>query len=274
MTQSEATVQADAETTAPPADNSDYAFSEIIIVDNDKCVFKITEIDEDNIWGYTLKAYIENKTADKTMMFTVNDVAVNGIMCDPFWAKSVMPSSKSNEEISFSDTTLADNGITEITEITGTYRVYDSNDWLADDFAQGNFTIYPKGEEQAQAHQQTVSADGEVLFDTESCKMIVTGYDEENIWGYTVKVYLENKTDKNLMFSIDDATVNGFSADPLWAESVAAGKSSFEDISWSASDFETNGITKVETIKMVIHVKDEDDWLADYLINDTYTVNP
>ena len=106
----------------------------------------------------------------------------------------------------------------------------------------------------------------------EMCNIPVARIQGEN--GAWNKVYLENKSDKALLFSSDDATVNGFAADPFWATTVAAGKTAFDEISWSSSDFESSGITDVETITMIIHVREDDDWLADYIINDTYTVNP
>ena len=36
-------------------------FEEVVAIDNAECAVKITEIDPDNMWGYTLKAQLENK---------------------------------------------------------------------------------------------------------------------------------------------------------------------------------------------------------------------
>ena len=113
-----------------------------------------------------------------------------------------------------------------------------------------------------------------VLVDNEDITVKVTGINEDTIWGYALTVYLENKTDKNLMFSLSDVSVNGFMCDPLWAETVAAGKRSHSDISWMSSSFEENGITDVETITLPIRVYDADDLTTEYLIEDTFTLNP
>ena len=113
-----------------------------------------------------------------------------------------------------------------------------------------------------------------MLFDDDYCTMIVTGFDPENIWGYTMNVYLENKTDKNLMFSIGDAAVNGFMCDPFWAETVAPGKRSVTTVSWTSQDFEENGITEVETLTLPIRVYNADNWNDNDLIDTTFTVNP
>lgn len=256
-----------AETTAP------VVFEETILVDDENCTFKVTAIDADNLWGYTLKVYLENKT-NKELTFSVNDVSVNGFMCDPFWAANVTADMKANEEISFSKDSFSANGITTVTDIAFTLSVYDSNDWTADHLVSDVFSIYPCGEDAVQTYERTPQNSDIVLFDNESCSMIITGFDPDNIWGYTVNVYLENKTDKNLMFSLDGAAVNGFMCDPYWADTVAAGKRSNTSISWMASEFEENGITDVESLTLPIRVYDSDDWTADDLVDETFTVNP
>ena len=45
---------------------ADGEFEEVTAVDNDECAVTITDIDPDDMWGYTLKALLENKSADKT----------------------------------------------------------------------------------------------------------------------------------------------------------------------------------------------------------------
>ncbi len=112
------------------------------------------------------------------------------------------------------------------------------------------------------------------LVDDEKCTVIIKGVDANNIFGYTLNVYLENKTDKELMFSVDDVSVNGFMCDPFWASTVSAGKKANEQISFSESDFETNGIKEVSEISFTLNVYDNADWTADYLVEETFTVNP
>lgn len=262
-----------APTAAPTEAASQITFEETVLVDNDACTVKVTAIDADNIWGYTLKVYLENKT-DLELMFSVSDTSVNGFMCDPFWAATVTPGMKANEEISFSNTDFELNGITDVTDITFTLNVYDYNDWSADHLFNEVFTLYPMGEDAVQPYVRTPQAGETVLFDDENCTMIVTGFDPDNIWGYTVNVYLENKTDQSLMFSVSDAAVNGYMCDPFWATTVAPGKHSNTSISWSADEFESNGITEVESLTLPIRVYDAEDWMAEDLVSETFTLNP
>lgn len=117
-------------------------FQPIVLAENEKMCVKITAIEENAIFGYTLKVFLENKT-DKELMFTVDDVSVNGFMCDPFWATSVAGGKKSNSSIAWLSSSFEENGIEKVEEINFTLRVYDSNDILADDLLEQTFTIKP-----------------------------------------------------------------------------------------------------------------------------------
>ena len=114
----------------------------------------------------------------------------------------------------------------------------------------------------------------QVLVEDENITVKVTGTQEDSLWGYTVKVYLENNTDKELMFSVDDVSVNGFMCDPFWASTVSAGKKANEKITFSEAAFAENGIEAVEEITFTLHVYDSNDLSADSLLKKTFTVNP
>lgn len=256
-----------------PTEPDAPAFTEAVLVDSEACTVKVTAVNEDSLFGYTLKVYLENKT-ELDLMFSIDAVSVNGVMCDPFWAASVSAGKKANEEIRFSNSELEKNGITEVTDIEFILRVYDNNDWTAEHLVEDVFHIYPKGEDAAVPHVREPQPSDTILFSNENCAMIVTGYEPDSIWGYTVHVYLENKTGRTLMFSVDDASVNGFMCDPFWAESVAPGKCANAEIRWSDSSFEENSITQVDEIVLPIRVRDAEQWLEAPFVEDTFTLNP
>ncbi len=253
-----------------PVETEEISFEEITVVDNEQCTIKITGIEPDNMWGYTLNAYLENKSEDKTYMFSVQNASVNGLQTDPLFATTVAAGKKSNEEINFSED-LSSYGLTDFTDIQLTFRVYDNDDWMADDVALQTVHIYPYGEDKATTFVRESQSTDHVIVDNENVTIIVTGYDEDGIWGYTMHLYLVNKTDSEVMFSVDDVSVNGFMADPFWAASVAAGKA---DVSWSDSTFEENDITTVEEIEMTWSVYNNEDWTQDDIYNETVVLNP
>lgn len=130
------------ETTTTAPTEPEAVFEEIVLVENEDITFKITAVQNDPIRGYTLKVFLENKT-DKELLFTFDNTSVNGFMCDPFWAEIVAAEKKSNNSISWLNSDFEENGIEDVEEISFTLRVYDSNDWLADDILNESFTIHP-----------------------------------------------------------------------------------------------------------------------------------
>lgn len=238
---------------------NEVTFEEITVVDNEECVIKITGIDESNMWGYTLKAYLENKSADKVYMFAVDNASVNGVKSDPLFATEVAAGKKANAEISFMDSNLEEVG--DFTDIEIAFRVYDSEDWTAESAAAESVRIYPYGKDKASTYVREDLETDVVLVDNEHVKAVVTASDPDDMWGFTLNMYLENKTNNEVMFSIDDASVNGFMADPLFATSVPAGKCAFSSATWSA--LEDEGITTVEEIEFVLSVTNSDDWTAE-----------
>ena len=253
---------------------NEISFTEIVAVDNDECTIKITDIEPDKLWGYTLKVQLENKSADKTYMYSVESASINGVQCNPFFAAEVAAGKKSNNDISFSDNELENNGVGDYTDIELTFRVYDSNDWMADDVAKETVHVYPYGEDKAVKFIRESQATDNVIIDNDYVTVIVTGYENDSIWGYKVNLFLLNKTDKNVMFNIDEAAVNGYMADPFYATEVAAEKCAFSSVSWSNTTLENNNITAVEEIEFKLRAYDSANWLGDDFANETITLKP
>ncbi|MCD7842393.1 MAG: hypothetical protein LUG56_08000 [Lachnospiraceae bacterium] len=247
-------------------------FEEITVVDNDECVIRITGLEPDSLFGYTVDAYFENKSSEKTYMFSVETASVNGVMSDPFFATEVAAGKKDNSDITFYS--MPDE-IDEVTDIEISFRVYDSDDWLAENVAEETIHIYPDGEENAVVYEREAQESDIVLVDNDDVTMIVVDFETDDIWGYTANLFLVNKTESNLMFSVDDVSVNGYMLDPYWATEVYAGKCAFNSsMTWSLDDLEENGIEEVEEIEFTLRVYDYDDWSAEDVMNETITVDP
>ena len=238
-----------------------YTLGETVIADNEGFSFTITGIDPDGTWGFTVEALLENKS-DKTLMFSWEDVSVMGYMVDPFWAEEVAAGKKANCKISFSNSSLEDCGIDAVDEIVFKLHVYDSDDWMADALCDEFYTIYPTGlDADSVIYPERVSVEGETtIVDNEYCTFIIEKAYRDDIWGYTLRCFVENKTEHTIMFSWDDVSVNGFMADPFWANSVAAGKCEYVGISFSDSEFEENGIEEVSDIEFTLRLSNDDTW--------------
>lgn len=249
-------------------------FEEIVVVDNSEVMIKITGLNPKALLGYEVLAYLENKSATKTYMFAVVDASMNGIKVDPFYATEIAPGKKEIGSITFPTSKLEGNGVTEFTNIEILFRAYDSDDWTAEDVAYETVNIYPYGLEKAVPFVRETKATDYIVVDNEYVTMIVTDYEDDPIWGFTANIYLINKTDKEVMFSVSEASVNGFMVDPFYAHSLFPGKASFSSMSWSDSSLEEQGITEIEEIEFTLRVYDANDFMGNDLVNQIVVLNP
>ena len=170
-------------------ETDEVTFEQFTAIDNEACSIAITDIKPDALFGYTVKTLMENKS-DKTLMFAAESASVNGVQCDPLFASEIAAGKKSNEDITFADSALKNNGIDRFTDIEIVFRVYDSEDWSADPVVYESVHVYPFGEDKAETFVRQPADSDTVLADNDDVSVIVTGYDPDNMWGYTVNMYI------------------------------------------------------------------------------------
>lgn len=98
------------------------------------------------------------------------------------------------------------------------------------------------------------------IWNMNGIKITVLGLEMDGFYGPEMYIEIENNTDKNLMFGINDVSVNGYMMDPYWATSVAAGKKARETIYWFEESCIENGVEDIHRVECVFHVSDEDTW--------------
>ncbi len=271
----ETKIESREETDSKATEKPVYTIADEVIVDNEKCLLKIVKAEDDSLWGFTLKAYCENKLSDKKLMFSISDAVVNGYQMVPFWAKEVAPGKAANSDITFSDRDFETAGITTADEIFFTLRIYDSDNWMADDIVNEAYTIYPTGltKEQVQYPDRMTTGGEYIAVDNESCSFIILGSKKDSIWGYTLVCYLENKTDKSLMFSWDDVSVNKLMIDPFFGKELLPGARAYGEVNFMSSKLEENNITKVEKIGFTLRIHDSKDYFADDIFKSTFNLS-
>jgi hypothetical protein len=250
---------------------SDTAFSQVI-VDSEDLYFAIKNVRTDAALGYTWKVYVENRT-DRNLMFSFEKVSVNGVMCDPFWAEVVNSGKKGNCEITWMRDSLQKRQIEEVTQVDFTLNVYNDDDYTEAPLMHDPFTVYPLGEDKAAETVREPAATDQVLVDNDSCSVIVTAFDPDNSWGYAMNLYLVNKTDRDMVFSVDDSSVNGIMCDPFWADIVCAGKASYSTVLWDKNALAENDITEVEEISLPLKVYADED-IGNPYVDETFELTP
>lgn len=113
-----------------------------------------------------------------------------------------------------------------------------------------------------------------VIIDNEKCTFTIKSASQNAYVGMTVEVLLENKTDKTLLFTWNNTSVNGFMHDPFWAEEVAAGKKANSTINFDTYQLEGYGVESVDEIEFTLYVYDSDDFMAEPYVNEVFTIYP
>lgn len=112
------------------------------------------------------------------------------------------------------------------------------------------------------------------LVSDENVVFTVTEFRHNEHLGLEMQVYCENKTEKNMMFSLDGVSVMGIMYDPFWAEEVSAGKKVNSTVYFDTFELQEMGITSVDEISFRLKVFDNDDWMDEPFVDDFFTVYP
>ncbi|MBQ8836869.1 MAG: hypothetical protein IJ002_05105 [Clostridia bacterium] len=266
-----------AETTAAQTDAKDtLAIDETVVIDNEYCTVTLTGIEEDDFWGTSIKVKLENKSADKNYSFNVNDATINGVYLSASLYADVKAGKKANDEITLYVEDIEELDIGQYTDIAITLSVSDADDWMADPVVNETFHVYPYGEENASVFAREAQPTDLVLIDNEYVTLTLTGYEEEDeIWQtYDAKLFIVNKTDKNLSIDANDVYVNDYSIDPFFYYYIPAGVCAVAEMSFDKEELESNDIAAVETIEFELEISDYDDWTADSYATEDIVLTP
>ena len=240
------------------------------IVRNDSCAFTVTKMELNEHLGLQIYASCENNT-DRAMTFSWSNVSVCGFMYDPMWAEEV-PGNQTVETVIGIDTyALEQMGIESIDQITFTLTAQDSEEFMNAPAVNDVFTIYPTGKTEDQVvYPAYVPTAEQIQITDDPITFIISSTDDELADYYTLNVYISNPTERNLLISWEDVTVNGKDVNPFWATSVAAGKQAYSAITFNWADLEAVGIEAVEEISFRLQAFDGDDWEAAPVVDEVF----
>lgn len=122
----------------------------------------------------------------------------------------------------------------------------------------------------ADTSDNAVTVEQTVLVDQDNVVITATGMDE-SVFESELKLLIENNSDTNLTFQVRNASVNGYMADTMMSEDVAAGKKSNTEITFTTSGLKECGIDTFANMEFSFHIFTTDGW-DDYLDTDAITV--
>lgn len=245
-----------------------------VLVDREDLYFAIRDVKDDSALGYTWQVYVENRT-DKNLMFSFERVAVNGVMCDPYWAEVIAAGKKGSCEIVWMRDSLDRRQIADVRRVEFTLNIYNDDIYTEAPLMHDSFTVYPLGHDEAADKNvvRKLTLADQILVDNRDCTILVTGFEPDNSWGYVMNLYLVNKTDQDLVFNVDDSWINDNPCFTYWTEIVTAGSAAYSSILWEKADLEESEIQVVRKISLPMLVYSDQE-TEEALIDETFKIKP
>ena len=97
----------------------------------------------------------------------------------------------------------------------------------------------------------------QLMYDNPNCYVAVTDVlSDDPASGVYVMLQIENRTDRDLLFSITDAAISGIVVPASWSATVAGGQTSNETIIWTGYDMDVAGIETISDIQVSFRVNE------------------
>lgn len=103
--------------------------------------------------------------------------------------------------------------------------------------------------------QETVIVDNDILTITAKSFSI-----DASIFGPSIKLLIENHSDKTIVVQAFNASVNGFMIDTTFSSTIDPGKKSYDNLTFNSTDLKDANITTLNDIEFVIYAFDNDTW--------------
>lgn len=228
-------------------------FKGLTVLDTAKCRVHITDIDPDSASGYVMHVALENRSAKAAYYFSVDEATINGVAVGPLMAVEVGAGQKTEETIFLSDVFPKGVDIGEYTDIALDFTVNDAEDWAAAPIAQAIGRVYPKGADKASTYRRTPQEGDRVLLDTDAMTVIAVNSAENTAMKYYYSdIYFLNKTNEDVMLSLEDASINGFGIQPRFGTLLKGGCATFGKVVWMNNTLASSRIDKVEEIRFTL----------------------
>lgn len=218
-----------------------------VLIDADGFNAEITDKYTDE-FGYSWTVHCENNTGD-TVYFWMENVSVNGVMAVPnFGVEVEQGTSADADAVWYMD--LKEFGIETPVVIEGNLVVADKSSYSI--LSTALFTVCPDGEDAAYYVTRNAAEGDITLLDNDYVNFAGVSFAQNEFDEADMKVYLTNKTDKDIILSIDGCFINDGEADPFWAAFLPAGKSVYTDIYWPLADLQAVGIDSFDNINKIV----------------------
>lgn len=222
------------------------------LFENDACSYTLVKTNENALGDYVWDVDLVNKTA-QTLVFSMDSVYLNDCKLDPYWAVEVAAGQTLRSAVSWARSMIDACEMTKLVRVDFTLTVYPP-DQYGENLAEERITVYPQGESEYFEEARPAHADDVTLLESLDYVVLATGLDTQDASVCTLSLYLLNKSGQDVLFRLDNVRFNGQYVDSDWMSSLAAGKRSFEHLTWQRAALEAKEITEITELSFDVLV--------------------
>lgn len=224
------------------------------LLEQDGVKITLKELEKENLMGPELKLLIENNS-EQNLTIQTRETSVNGIMIESLFSCDVAAGKSANDGIAFMSSELEEAQINVLQNFELSFHIFNTETWdtVFDTDTIKISTNLDGSEEQA------VDSSGVLLLEQNGVKITVKEADDQNsFWGADIYIYVENNTDKSITVQAASVSVNGFMVQPYFSCEVAAGKKSYDTITFMEEELKENNIESIDDMEVSFTVFDSD----------------
>lgn len=233
---------------------SDIKLPEQVVYDEENVKITVTGLSDDDLFGPEIKVMVENN-GTKDILVQVDSMAINNIMVTPVFSCEVAAGKKANEGISVMSSELKMAKIELFKEIDVMFRLVDPESYQT----IGDSGLIRLTTDLDTAYVQKINTEGVTAHEDDGIKIIIQKLSDDDALDMTnVGIYIENNSDKRVLVTAKNVSVNGFMIDPLFSAEIIPSKVAVDEMSFLNSKLSENNITEITELELNFSITDSD----------------
>lgn len=226
-----------------------------VLYNKDGIKVTVTGYKTESFYGPEISVKIEN-SSDKKVLVSTDLLSVNGYMMeDVLLYADVDAGSEVEDFFLFSNETLAQRGIKEISEVKfyivvsdpDTYDTFDTSKLLSLNLTE--------------SYTRTVDYSGQELYNKDDIQIIFKGVGSDDLFDGLVYFLVKNNSGKNISVYAHEIFINGTKSDDTFWSDVRDGTVNLDSmVLWDLSSLRLTSVDEIETITLTLYVIDYDTW--------------
>lgn len=234
----------------------DVTLAETEVYNKDGIVVTAKKI-EDDLFGPTITFSISNDSS-KNVIVTTRSLSVNGYMMEASGLYSdVAAGKKANESCILMSSELDQAGIDTVADIEFYINISDSDSFMDIDTSD----LIKLSTSASGSFEQEIDDSGDVVYDSNSVRVVCQGLKKDMIWDGTVVFFMENNGTQPVTVYAENVSVNGYMVDvSLYSDLRPTTRSISGMYILDLTDLEIESIDGIESIEFTLRIINSDNW--------------